>query len=236
MAPVFQLETALNLSAGLTSWLTLSKPFSRTSFMCALRFTLLPLLWLLWRLQIMGPWQGAVNASFWYVLDFIVWGVLNTYTQKLPSSCIGAFMYDSDRHPLKLSSTSTALFIAFLQCSLVASRMFLVDSHRVTFSWPVYLLPLCGTLELPDSFIPSLPSDLCRKYHVIQEGCPHHTEQHNLSNPCIALLYFILMCRLCHYLARVCILYVFSIRIQDQDGIFASWAAISLLLRTESAQ
>lgn len=105
--------------------------------MCALRFTTLPLLWLLWTLQIMGSWQGTANASFWYVLGFIVWDVLNTCTQKLlPSLDLGLHVWQwlssskAQWHlPLPRSSLSSAAFLT--------SWLFLADIHcRQRFHGP----------------------------------------------------------------------------------------------------
>lgn len=120
-----------------------------------------------------------------------------------------------------LQSTATPPTAPFLTllCSLpnlqaVPCR----HSPHTMFSWPGYVFPLCGTLGVPAWLVPLIPSDLCPKYQVPQEGAPHHMEQHNLFDPFATLLYVMFLRRLC-----VCIGRVASIRIQARDGIFVSF-------------
>lgn len=214
LAPVFQSERALILSAGLTTWLTLGKPFSLTFLYVRSQVHNTPPVVVIVNITDNGLLAGCGKCQLLICTGLHCMRCVEHMYTKAPafprpgSSCVTVIVI--------LQSTvtpPTAPFLA-LQCSL--PNLLVVPcrhSLQATFSWPGYVLPLCGTLVVPAWLATSVPSDPCSP-----RGGPSPCGAAQPFLPFTALLYVIFLRRLC-----VCIRRVASIRIQAQDGIFVSF-------------
>lgn len=188
LAPLFQSERALALSAGLTTWLTLGKPFSLTFLYVRSQVHNTPPVVVIVNITDNGLLAGCGKCQLLICTGLHCMRCVEHMYTKAPafprpgSSCVTVIVI------LQSSVTPPTAPFLTLQCSL--PNLLVVPcrhSLQATFSWPGSVLPLCGTLVVPAWLVTSVPLDPCSP-----RGGPHHVEQHNLSYPLLpcSTLYF----------------------------------------------